>query len=293
MIDDTLRQRIEAQAWYHEFDFGDGIVTKPTGPGKRLWDATETFLDKIDFEGKRVLDIGCWDGYWSFYAERRGAASVLATDLNSQRWVQAEEGLRPAGPSENEGFQIAHEVFQSKVEYMGDVSVYDLGRLQRTFDIVLFLGVYYHLTHAFYAFTQVRHAVAPGGVAVFEGGAVADDARSFTEFYYGTDGEEPYRQADTSNWFMPSLRGLKDMVRSNYFSVEDELFLPDPVPRPSRKERWKKRVQRNIARLCGIPIAQPLRYGRMLLRARAEQEADSNHFYEPQFGLSRYDPRFG
>ena len=293
MIDDALRQRIEAQAWYHEFDFGDGIVTKPTGPGKRLWDATETFLDKIDFEGKRVLDIGCWDGYWSFYAERRGAASVLATDLNSQRWVQTEDGLRPAGPSENEGFKIAREVYQSNVEYMGDVSVYDLGRLQRTFDIVLFLGVYYHLTHAFYAFTQVRHAVAPGGVAVFEGGAVADDARSFTEFYYGPDGGEPYRQADTSNWFMPSRRGLKDMVRSNYFSVEDELFLPDPVPHPSRKERWKKRVQRNIARLCGIPIAQPPRYGRMLLRARATEETDSNHFYEPQFGLSRYDPRFG
>ena len=39
----------------------------------------EQQLDAVPFHGKSVLDIGCWDGYWSFYAERRGAASVLAT----------------------------------------------------------------------------------------------------------------------------------------------------------------------------------------------------------------------
>ena len=272
-MDQKLRRRIEEHTWYHEFNFGEGVVTKPLVSYKWLWTAIEDFLDKkVDFEGRSVLDVGCWDGYWSFYAERRGAASVLATDMNTQRWFKDEKGLRPSWPSENEGFSIAREVYNSKVEYMGDVSVYDVRKLGRTFDIVLFLGVYYHLTHIMYGITQLRHMLNPGGEMIIEGGAIDDSDRSYMEFYYGSEGPEPYR-SDVSNWSVPSRRCIKDMVSANYFNVTDESFIRHDSSTKAKEDSAE-------------------RYGRIMLRATAVERADLNHFYEPQFGLSRFDPRF-
>jgi tRNA (mo5U34)-methyltransferase len=266
-----LRDRIAKIDWYHEFDFGNGIRTQPRAAFRDLWSAAEVFLGRVDFAGKRVLDIGCWDGYWSFFAERHGAKSVLATDKNDQRWTRIDaKGLQVATPGANPGFQLAHDVFESKVVYNGDVSVYELDRLGQVFDTVLFLGVFYHLTHPSYAFTQVRHAVATGGVAVFEGGAIDDTVNSYAHYYYGPDGKEPYRVWDSSNWFIPTRRCLLDMIRSNYFEVEDEFFLPHP---PSS--------------------AHPgVIFGRAMVRARAVRRVDLNHLYRPQMGLDRYDPRF-
>ncbi len=301
-MDSELLKRIENHKWYHEFDFGEGIVTKSVLPAsfKRTWEATENLLDKVDFRGKSVLDIGCWDGYWSFYAERKGASYVLATDMNTQRWEQADGTLRPATVSENEGFCIAHKIYKSKVEYRGDVSVYELNKLLRRFDVVLFLGVYYHLTHIMYGLTQVRHAVEPDGVVIIEGGAIDDTQRSYTDFYFfDQEGNEPYRK-DASNWFLPTRRCIKDMVESNYFKVTDQIFVPDiiqpePAPPKSQKDLQKEKWQSRIARVFDIPVEkppEPVRYGRMLIRATPERRVDRRHFYEPQFGLSQYDPRF-
>jgi tRNA (mo5U34)-methyltransferase len=295
-----LRKRIEGVDWYHEFDFGNGVVTRPKHNFRDLWERTESFLGRLDFTGKRVLDIGCWDGYWSFFAERRGAASVLATDLNSQRWSRLESGsLRTAEVADNEGFRIAHEVYGSKIAYRGDVSAYDVAALGQRFDIVLFLGVYYHLTHPMYAITQVRHALLPGGEMVIEGGAIDDLDRSYLEFYYGYEGPEPYR-ADPSNWVVPTRRCLRDMVCANYFEILDEDFLPHPLPPPpplSAANRIGRRLVTSVGTLLGLEVKAPAPptptpYGRALIRARAVERVDERHFFAPQLGLSRYDPRY-
>lgn len=295
--DDAVRRRVEAVSWYHEFDFGDGLVTKSIAPFKELWTMTERFLDKVDFRGKRVLDIGCWDGYWSFYAERRGAAEVLATDMNSQRWADwSPTAVRRADVSDNEGFRIAHEIYHSKVQYRGDVSVYDIGALGRRFDIILFLGVYYHLTHPMYAITQVRHCLAPSGEMIIEGGAIDDTVNSYMEFYYGGQGPEPYRVMDASNWSMPTRRCLRDMVSSTYFNVIDEDFLPHPQlecgwhsVQPGLLGYIKRRICGDGAKKEAIPQK---RLGRVMLRAQAVEREDTNHFYPPLFNLHLYDPRF-
>ena len=79
-----LLERVQALTWVHSIDLGNGIVT----PG--MWGPPSPTimraLDTIDFHGKKVLDIGCWDGLWSFEAEKRGATTIVATDLNTQRW---------------------------------------------------------------------------------------------------------------------------------------------------------------------------------------------------------------
>lgn len=141
---EQVRTEVKKINWWHSIDLGNGIVT----PGE--YD-TRTLLDRIglpaDLRGLTVLDIGAWDGYMSFEAERRGASRVLATD--SYVWrnnVRAGKG----------GFEFARSALRSKVEDM-DIDVMDLTPERvGTFDIVLFLGVLYHLRHPLLALERVR-----------------------------------------------------------------------------------------------------------------------------------------
>jgi tRNA (mo5U34)-methyltransferase len=70
--------------WYHKIELVDGHVI-PGRESDRLWSPIKREMRRVDFRGKRVLDIGTWDGLWSFEAESLGASSVLATDINTQR----------------------------------------------------------------------------------------------------------------------------------------------------------------------------------------------------------------
>src|SRR3954469_22034393 len=101
------RRRIDEVEWYHDFDFGGGLAARTKSPDaeehRRLWDFIEDQLSAIDFRGKTVLDVGCWDGYWSFHAEKRGAKSVLASDDATQNWA----GSR--------GLMLAKELLGSRV----------------------------------------------------------------------------------------------------------------------------------------------------------------------------------
>src|SRR5207245_1655523 len=123
--------------WYHEIDFGNGLKSRSPAAKlesrRRVWGFNEQQLDAVDFRGKEVLDIGCWDGYWSFYAERNGAKHVLATDDVSQRW------------SVGNGLLVAKEILQSGIETRQDLSIYRLDSLGRKFDVIMCFGVYYHL----------------------------------------------------------------------------------------------------------------------------------------------------
>lgn len=266
-----LRARIDAyEAWYHEFDFGGGVRSRPKHPHRDIWASTEKFLQPVDFKGKSVLDIGCWDGYWSFLAEQRGAASVFATDDNSQHWTRLPDGWgASSSPAPGVGFQLAHEALGSRVRYQGDVSIYHLDRLGQQYDIILCLGVFYHLTHLMSALTQLRHAVKPGGTVILEGAAINDEWKSSMDFLYGPDdghnglGSEPER-CDPSNWSVPSIRCLKDMLGACYFETTRHWFPHDKFLR-----------------------------GRILLEARPVVHHNPFYDYRPAFGLDRYDTRFG
>jgi tRNA (mo5U34)-methyltransferase len=91
------------------------------------------YFHEIDFNNKTVLDIGCWDGYFSFEAERRGAKRVISFDDPKYRWG----GM--------DGFNFLHNHFNSKVEFVKGnacnlVSIFE----KQSFDIVLCYGVFYH-----------------------------------------------------------------------------------------------------------------------------------------------------
>ena len=150
----AVQAEIDAVPWFHEFDFGNGLQARSKEPDteshRDLWEFMKKQLDEIDFAGKTVLDVGCWDGYWSFYAEQRGARSVLATDDKTQNW------------SNGGGVMLARRLLNSSIEVNQNLPVYELASLNRTFDIILCLSVYYHLVDPFYAFAQLRQCCHPG-----------------------------------------------------------------------------------------------------------------------------------
>ncbi|RVT90776.1 class I SAM-dependent methyltransferase [Sphingomonas crocodyli] len=122
--------------WFHSFRFPDGEQVAGIKTIETL-EREETEIFRGDMSGRSLLDIGAWDGYFSYAAERRGAAEVLATDHFC--W---------SGPGwgNKAGFDAAHARFGSKVRAI-DVDPLDLDpEIHGRYDDVLLLGVLYHVT---------------------------------------------------------------------------------------------------------------------------------------------------
>jgi tRNA (mo5U34)-methyltransferase len=190
-----IRQRAGAIRWYQTIDLGGGVVT----PGR---DNTPARLERIGLparlDGLTVLDVGAWDGFFSFEAERRGAARVLATDHYA--WSGAGWGSR-------QGFDLARTALDSRVEALDidvqDISPESVGR----FDVVLFLGVLYHLKDPLGAIERL--AAVAGKLLIVE--TVVDLAnvrRPAMAFYPGSE-----LDGDPTNWWAPNLACLEQMLR--------------------------------------------------------------------------------
>jgi tRNA (mo5U34)-methyltransferase len=250
VTDRDLQAEIDRIQWYHEFDFGNGLRARShiehVEGVRETWRFIERQLDRIDFRGRSVLDIGVWDGYWSFYAERRDAASVLATDDVSQNWA-AGAGLR-----------LARELLDSQIEVRQDISIYDLTSLRRTFDVILCLGVFYHLRDPFYGFTCCHRDT----IVVLEGevawtGVAPTEVRYFYNHYLE---------------FLPSRDALAALIKSAYLRVESEAWLHPFPDRPSE--------------------TAPVQSDRALLICRPFEGTNDMYVYKPHFGLHAYDDRF-
>jgi tRNA (mo5U34)-methyltransferase len=191
-----LQSRVAALHWYHTIDLGDGIVT--TGVDDTPWRLARLDLP-ASLTGQTVLDIGAWDGFFSFECERRGASRVVAADHYS--WSDSSWGTKA-------GFQLAREVLGSKVEDV-DIDVMDLSPERiGTFDLVLFLGVLYHLRHPLLALERV--ASVTRNTLILE--TVVDMigfSRPAVAFY-------PDRELnnDPTNWFGPNAPAVHGMLRS-------------------------------------------------------------------------------
>jgi tRNA (mo5U34)-methyltransferase len=257
-----LLKRVQALRWVHAIDLGNGIVT----PG--MWGPPSPTImrafDTIDFRGKKVLDIGCWDGLWSFEAEKRGATTVVATDLNTQRWPQ--DGHLT--------FVLAHEALSSKAIYRKDVSVYDVPSTfpERDFDVVLFCGIYYHLRDPLLALSRLRQAMKPGGVIVVEGEVTLDRTKCSAEFFY-----KQTHSNDPSNWWVPTIRCLHEWVESSYFDELQE-FLP---PQVDRKATLAERLRRKR-------VPPEPQFSRAVLTARAAVRHDPKYML-PDGELAVFD----
>lgn len=196
---ESLAQRAQAIRWYHSIDLGQGVVTQGV-------DDTRIRLAKVDlpasFDGLSVLDIGAWDGFFSFEAERRGAARVVATDYYAWR------GTGWGTTNGKAGFELAREALGSRVEDV-EIDVMDLSpeRLG-TFDVVFFLGVLYHVPHPL--LTLERVAAMTRKLLIVE--TVVDMigvTRPAMAFYPGRELND-----DPTNWWAPNIPAMEGMLHA-------------------------------------------------------------------------------
>lgn len=159
-----LAQRAAQRPWYHSIELPGGVVTHGQFD-------TRPSLQRIpfpaDLSGKRCLDVGTSDGFWAFEMERRGAAEVVALDIDDPADYDWPEP-RPAHPTRianqdagvNPNFALAHEALGSKVERV-DCRIYDASpqRLDGKFDFVFMGSLMLHLRDPVAALAAVRTVV--------------------------------------------------------------------------------------------------------------------------------------
>lgn len=195
MDKEEIRARVGKIQWFQNYELLPGMMTNGLKPIREEELATLYHIPQ-DLRGKRVLDIGCADGYYTFLAEERGA-SVVAIDS----WPYP-------------GFLLAHEVRGSKAEYH-QMNVYDLQpSTLGTFDIVFFMGVYYHLKNPLLALAQV--AAVTHELAIIESHVMSlpgFEKTAFSRFY---EPEELTPGDPTSRW-VPNIPCLLQTIRTAGF----------------------------------------------------------------------------
>lgn len=238
-----LQQAVDALGpWFQNIDLG----TVQTAPNHFLGDYPAfkfaRFADALpkDLTGKTVLDIGCNAGFYSIEMKRRGAAEVLGIDTDPRYLAQAEF--------------VAETLGFDGIEFRS-LSVYDVARIGRTFDLVIFMGVLYHLRHPLLALDLIRDHVADDMLLfqTMQRGSedVADVPEDHPFHVPGTTEPPAYfddpgypkmhfieRQyaGDWTNWWAPNRACSEAMLRAAGFRIEAqpeaEVYLCKVAERP-------------------------------------------------------------
>jgi tRNA (mo5U34)-methyltransferase len=202
-MNSTLQSRVAGLPWHHSIDLGGGLVT-PGGKSLSLCtDEAGLIFDRVDLNGRTVLDIGAWNGFFSFDAKRRGAGRVLATD--SYCWSHPHIRGR-------ETFEIARSALGIEVDAReidaADLSTEEVGE----FDVVLYLGVFYHRYDAVEALARV----APLAKQLLIVETHLDNRQLDTPamtFYPGRE-----LNNDPTNWWGPNEQCVKALLLGHGFT---------------------------------------------------------------------------
>jgi len=224
-----LQREIESLApWFHNLELG-GVSTAPGHfLGNYPGDNWRRFAHVVpaDLNGMTVLDIGCNAGFYSLEMKRRGAARVVGMDSDPRYLAQA---------------RLASEVTGLRIE-LRQLSVYEIGQLGERFDLVLFMGVLYHLRHPLLALDLLFEHVA-GNLMLFQSmlrgsSEVAPlepdypfsrrdvfDVPGYPKLHFV---EHEYA-SDWTNWWIPNRACVEAMLRSAGFEIlenpADEVYL--------------------------------------------------------------------
>ncbi|WP_300973862.1 TIGR04290 family methyltransferase [Sphingomonas sp. LHG3406-1] len=224
------RRVAELGPWFHDLD----LAGVRTAPDHFLWRYPENKFKRFrhvipeDLTGKSVLDIGCNAGFYSFEMKRRGAERVLGIDHDERYLEQARYAASVLGLRDIE-FRRAE--------------VWDVGALGERFDLVIFMGVLYHLRHPLLALDLIHEHVArdlllfqslqAGAEGMFEPDADYDffdgkkefDRAEWPKLHFV---EQRYAN-DPTNWWVPNEAASAGMLRAAGFAIlehpEPEVFL--------------------------------------------------------------------
>lgn len=233
MTKDELQAAVDAVPfWYHRVELPHGIVT----PGWAPLDAS-AYRIPDDLSGKRVLDVGAWDGYWTFEAVRRGALFVEAIDDFSD---SLGEGINADRSQAWRTFDLCRDALGCRDSVLRtECSLYDSAYLSLTrHDVIFCFGVLYHLQHPLLALQNLRK-ICTGTIhietAILDGCQSAYSERGYTsddccfEFYphdeYGLNG---------SNWYVGTLRAWCGLVEAAGFENIEAWKLTDNPQHVSR-----------------------------------------------------------
>lgn len=239
----SLADRAAQIDWFHTIELAPGLVTQGRDDTRARVDVLEL---PASLEGRSVLDVGAWDGFFSFEAERRGAARVLATDSfawNGANW------------STKAGFELAREALGSKVEDR-EVDILELDPADvGTFDVVLCLGVLYHMRHPLLALERV--AAVTKDLLILETHVDMTWTRRPAAAFY------PSHELglDPTNWWGPNPEAVAGMLRSVGFA-RVETVTPD-----STAYRIARSMRRLPRHLRGRTAEHPAQ-GRAVFHAR-------------------------
>ena len=207
-----ILEMVDDRRWYHAIELLPGCFSPgPCFPKVSFIEYPQT----IDLSNKKVLDIGAWDGGYSFMAEKRGA-QVTAYDIQD--------------PNKS-GFNIAKKLLGAKARHIKG-SVYDLNPDQHgVYDVVFYFGVFYHLFDPVKSFCNINRALNNGGLLLFEG-AILDFAYNVDKTWVPLTQEMAHYTSipltyytsqeywnDWSTWFVPNLKCLEEWIISAGFEV--------------------------------------------------------------------------
>ena len=205
---------IKKLEWRHHIEIGD-LLTEGEW-NKKHQDKIASCIPS-DLQGKTVLDIGFNDGYFSFLSEERGAEKVTGVEINYR-----------------ETAKLAHKLKQSKVEFY-EKSMLDF-RPDEGFDVVLYLGVYYHVVDIIDAFQRVYSLTAPGGEAYIEGSLLFGKLNRVMKLPSWMRLAKIPKEPPNPNFWIPTLTALKKMIRfAGFADVEVLSFVGSRVVVRGRK----------------------------------------------------------
>lgn len=237
------RRAAEKIAWFHTMELGPGLRTHG------VYDPSRTLPrlrlpDRLD--GRTVLDVGAWDGFYAFEMERRGA-EVLATDSFS--WNGNGWGTK-------DGFLLARQVLGSGVRDL-EIDPIDLvpEAVGGTFDIVLFLGALYHVRDPMLVLERLRSVTAELLVVETEVGMLLT-RRPAMALYPTSE-----LNRDPTNWWAPNVPAMRGMLRAAGFA---EVTVPWRRRFPLRAAKWGWR----LARPPRVSLTRALTTDRFVFHAR-------------------------
>ncbi|HEX3008521.1 MAG TPA: TIGR04290 family methyltransferase [Bacteroidales bacterium] len=219
LTEEQIRDDIQRLGkWFHNIDL-NGVKTAPNHflgdyPNIKF----RNFADAIpkDLTGKTVLDIGCNAGFYSIEMKRRGAEKVIGIDSDERYLAQA---------------RYAAHVLGADVEFK-NLSVYDVASLGEKFDVVIFMGVLYHLRHPLLALDLLYENVVKDLFVFQSMQRGSDQVEAFQTDYdfWQTDIFQNHNfprmyfiehrySNDPTNWWIPNRAGMEAMLRSSGFEI--------------------------------------------------------------------------
>jgi tRNA (mo5U34)-methyltransferase len=226
---DQIAARVrELGGWFHNLNL-NGVQTAPDhflGDYPNVKWQTFAHVLPADLQGRSVLDIGCNAGFYSMEMKRRGADRVLGIDSDDGYLEQA---------------RFAADVNGFDIEFRR-MNVYEVPQLKETFDVVLFLGVLYHLRHPLLAL-DLLHDHVTRDLLVFQsmqrGSKDLPDLQDDYHFWHEDIFDNPAYpkmffveksySGDWTNWWIPNRACIEGMLRSAGFEIldhpEEEVYL--------------------------------------------------------------------